>query len=509
MATQINRFGYIINKEKMSEDEIVKMRENLTVKPYKPGNFGRFAKDNSFAVFLENKKCFSIPKYYGLQHVGQPEVNKLETYEFPTFDMQYLGQLRPRQEIIAANIIKGFETHRGGLLVAACGIGKTNLAIYIACHYKLKTLFIVHKEFLKRQASDRIKETTNVKQIGTIQRQTMDTDHPFVIAMVHSLAKIDYDHHMFKDFGLIIIDEVHHMAAKNFSNVFRKMTGKYMLGISAEKSRMDGLYKIINWYMGPILHEEPQKPNDMVVVKKIHFRSSNEKRTKVIVNKYTQEPDRSTMITNLVMIKKRNILILNMLKQLFDEGKNVLFLTGRIKHVNLFYRLLTEDPDIVGSVGKYIGSMSDAELEISSTKQIILGTFAMAEEGLDIANLNVVILSTPKSATKQSIGRILRKEVYETHPIVIDIEDEDNSIFVAQSKKRNAYYSKQQYQVQHFFVADYDREKYNLYDDIDFINKCITTLPDKQEVAKFHEEQNQYNDNIDIDNLDFLSEEEN
>ena len=74
--------------------------------------------------------------------------------------------------------------------------------------------------------------------------------------MVQSLARIDYDDEIFKDFGLIIIDEVHHMGARNFSKIYQKMTAKYMLGISAEKNRDDGLYKIINWYMGPIFMQK-------------------------------------------------------------------------------------------------------------------------------------------------------------------------------------------------------------------------------------------------------------
>ena len=361
MATKITRFGYIIDKQSLKEEEIEQIKRELTVKPFKFGNFGKFAKDNSFSVYVENGNYLGVPKYYGLDKLGKPTCDKLEDYKFPKFDMEYVGKLRPRQDVIATNILNGFEKKRGGLLVAACGIGKTNLAIYVACHLKLKTLFIVHKEFLKRQATDRILGTTNIKCVGTIQRKIIDTDHPIVVAMVHSLAKIDYDDKIFRDFGLIIIDEVHHMGARNFSKVFQKMSGKYMLGISAEKTRPDGLYKIINWYMGPILHEEEQKPNDMVVVKKFHFKSSNEKRTKVIINKYTKEPDRSTMITNLVMIKKRNQFILKMMEQLFDEGKNVLFLTGRIKHVNLFFKLLNNNPYIKGCVGKYIGSMPESE----------------------------------------------------------------------------------------------------------------------------------------------------
>lgn len=502
---KITRFGYIIKKKYLLESELDKIKRDLTVKPFKYGNFGKFSKDNSFSIYQENGNYIGIPKYYGIEMFGHPDENKLESYKFPKYDMQYIGKLRPRQEIIVKNILQGMETHRGGLLVAACGIGKTNLAIYVACHFKLKTLFIVHKEFLKRQATDRILGTTNIKTIGSIQgKKNVDTDHAFVIGMVQSLSSIDYDDAIFKDFGLIIIDEVHHMAARNFSKVYQKMSGKYMLGISAENKRTDNMFNIINWYMGPILHEEAQKPNDMVVVKKYHYKSSNMKRTKVIINKYTHEADRPTMVTNLVHIKRRNRFILNLLEKLFDDGKNVLFLTGRIKHVNLFYKLLNKNKDIKGNVGKYIGSMSGADLAISGTKQFILGTYAMAQEGLDIENLNVVILSTPITATKQSIGRILRKEFYENHPIVIDIEDNDNEIFSKQSTIRNSYYMKQHYHIQHFNVSDYKLKGSNMYNDIEFIKTSIEKLPTgKQDYVQ----QPKY-EKINMDDIEFMSSEE-
>ena len=129
----------------------------------------------------------------------------------------------------------------------------------------------------------------------------------------------------------------------------------------------------------------------------------------------------------------------------------------------------------------------------------------MAEEGLDIANLNVVILSTPKGATKQSIGRILRKDVYETHPIVIDIEDEDNSIFVAQSKKRNAYYAKQHYQIQNFRVSDYELKNYHLYNDKKFIEECIIKTPDNKK--KYVPPTITPYATFDLNNIDFVDDE--
>ena len=504
---KITRFGYVINKKSLDEKCIAEVKEDLTARPFKMGNFGggKFAKENKFPLYVENGDYIGVPKYYGLEKFGEPDINKLETYKYPLNEMQYLGKLRPNQEIIVNKVIAGFEKQRGGLLIAGCGSGKTNMAIYIACKYKLRTLFIVHKTFLKNQVIDRIKSTTNIKEVGIIQQKKIQTEFPFVVGMVQSLAKIEYDDTLFRDFGMIIIDEVHHMGARNFSKVYQKMSARYMLGISAERKRNDGMYNIINWYMGPILHAEEQKPNDMVVVKKFHYKTSNGERSKVIINKYTEEPDRSTMVTNLVHIKRRNRFILNVIEELFDQGKNVLCLSGRLKQVNLFYNLLSKNEYIKRNVGKYIGGMSEEELDKSATKQIILGTYGMAEEGLDIENLNVVILCTPKSAIKQSVGRILRKDVYEEHPIVIDIIDEDNAVFKRQSSPRDKYYNTQHYNIQNFKVADYKLKDHLDWDDGNAIKSALSKIPDAKDF-KSNYVAKAFSGPINVDELDFLDD---
>jgi superfamily II DNA or RNA helicase len=503
---KITRFGYILNKKSFDDDTLSQIKKDLTAKPFKIGIYGKFAKDNTFPLYIENGDYIGIPKYYGLEKFGEPVINRLEIYKYPTFDMKYTGKLRPNQEMIVKKIFDGFDEQRGGLLIAGCGSGKTNMAIYIACKYKLKTLFIVHKTFLKNQVINRIKSVTNIKNIGVVQQKKVEINYPFVVGMVHSLAKKDYADENFRDFGMIIIDEVHHMGAKNFSRVYQKMSAKYMLGISAERKRNDGLYKIINWYMGPILHAEEQKPNDMVVVKKFHYKTSNKERVKIVLNKFTNEPDRSTMVTNLVHIKKRNRFILKLVEELFDQGKNVLILSGRLKQVNLFYRLLNQNQYINGNIGKYIGGMSEQNLAESATKQIILGTYSMAEEGLDIENLNVVVLCTPKSAIKQSVGRILRKEIYEEHPIVIDIIDNDNAIFKKQSNVRDLYYKKQQYNVQTFNASDYKQTNYMDWDDANAIKDALLKAPPTK---KNHSKKNTtqtYFGPIDCDQIEFLDD---
>ena len=502
-ANKITRFGYIVNKRDISEKLLVEIKKELTMKPYKPGNYGMFAKNDHFPIYFEDENYISIPKYYGIEKLGLPSVNKVETFKYPTFDMEYLGELRPHQQTIVNKVFDAFANNRGGLVIAGCGSGKTNIAIYIACKYKLKTLFIVHKGFLKDQVTDRVLSTTNISRIGTIQRATVDIDSPFVVGMIQSLAKIDYDDNIFKDFGLIIIDEVHHMAARNFSRVYQKISSKYMLGISAEHQRMDGLYKIINWYMGPIIHYEEQKPNDMVIVKKYNYHTSNRKRIKMVENKFTGEPDRSTMITNLVYIKQRNRFIIEIIDTLYEIGKNILCLTGRIEQVNLLYYLLDNKKTMYGNVGKYIGGMNEDELQQSATKQIIIGTYGMAEEGLDISNLNVVILCTPKSAIKQSVGRILRKEIYEEHPMVIDIVDIDNQVFTAQGRKRADYYKKKRYNIQNFSVYDYDSDESRWTKDQ--IVESIMKVPEKKS-RSINDICDLDGSDIDCDKIDFLDD---
>ncbi|BCS83163.1 DNA or RNA helicase of superfamily II [Cotonvirus japonicus] len=505
---KITRFGYIVNKNDIDDKLISSIKSDLTVKPFKVNSFNKYSKNDTFSLYIENGDYIGIPKYYGLSKLGPPDINKVDKYKFPKQNMIYTGTLRPRQQIVVDKIIDGFNKVGGGVLVMGCGSGKTNIAIYLACHFNIPTLFIVHKTFLKNQVIDRIKSNTNIKKIGIIQQKKIQTNYPFVVGMVQSLSKINYDDEIFKNFGMVIIDEVHHMGAKNFSKVYQKISSKYMLGISAEHNRTDGMYKIINWYMGPILHMEEQKPNDMVIVKTFFYKTSNKNRIEMkFINNNTKEPNRSKMITNLIHIARRNQFILSLIKELFDQGKNILCLSGRLKQINMFHKLLEQDKYTKGNVGKYIGKMTEEDLKISSTKQIIIGSYEMASEGLDIENLNVVILCTPKTAIKQSVGRILRKENYEEHPLVIDITDMDNPVFFKQSTNRKKYYTKQKYNIQNFYISDFEDKtlKYKLWNDDEYLKESLLKKPDPKIVNK-NDNTTKNNIPIDIDTIDFIDD---
>jgi superfamily II DNA or RNA helicase len=98
----------------------------------------------------------------------------------------------------------------------------------------------------------------------------------------------------------------------------------------------------------------------------------------------------------------------------------------------------------IATVGYYVGGMKEAALKESETKQVIIATYSMASEGLDIKTLTTLIMSTPKTDIQQSVGRILREK--HGQPIVVDIIDSHDP-FKNQWKKRRTFYMKEKYKI--------------------------------------------------------------
>jgi superfamily II DNA or RNA helicase len=112
---------------------------------------------------------------------------------------------------------------------------------------------------------------------------------------------------------------------------------------------------------------------------------------------------------------------------------------------NLLTYLYTEiEKRNISSVGYYMGGMKDAALKNSETKTIIIATYAMASEALDIKTLTTLVLATPKTDIEQAVGRILR--VKHERPLVIDIVD-THQVYQRQWAKRRKFYVKNNYKI--------------------------------------------------------------
>ena len=124
---------------------------------------------------------------------------------------------------------------------------------------------------------------------------------------------------------------------------------------------------------------------------------------------------------------------------LFIEDRKILVLTDRREHCSVLM-CMCQSKYSDDSVGLYIGGMKTKDLKESEGKSIIIGTYTLAHEGLDIPSLDSIILATPKSNIVQAVGRILRETPGKQHnPLIIDVLDKWGPFF-HQYKKREKYY---------------------------------------------------------------------
>jgi superfamily II DNA or RNA helicase len=451
MSNYINKKGYVIYKKNLTEDEIKDIKEELTVKPFVPKDYAVKNQDTSFSVYLENKKKIYIPKYYGIQKFGKNYINKLpESYNI---DLDFSGSLREYQLEPIKIILESLEKGNSGIVEAKCGFGKTTVSCYLISKLKKKTLVIVHKEFLLNQWKERIQQFLPEANIGIIQQNKIEIEgKDIVIAMLQSISMKDYAENTFDTFGLVIIDECHRVPCNVFSQALKKINSEYILGLSATPKRLDKLDQVLKWYIGDVIYKYI-KTNDVhinVNVDKYSLFSTESSYNQVLLN-YNQKANMPVMINNICNYNKRSNIIINIIKDLILENRNILLLSDRRNHLDYLYNIIKNNN--ICTVGYYVGGMKQSALKESENKQIILGTFSMAAEGMDIPSLNTLILASPKSNIEQSVGRILRKKHDNIDPKIIDIVD-TFSIFLRQSMKRTQFYSKNKYTINNFNIDD-------------------------------------------------------
>ena len=441
MTTKLSKDGYKIIKKNYSSKEVKEIKEELTAKPF-TYNKSQMNDTNRFIVYLESPKKLYLPRFYGLKKFGEPTENQME--EGDDINITFKGDLREEQKPIEEIYLKNAHEKGGGIISIRCGGGKTVLALHIASVLKKKTVVVVHKDFLMTQWRDRILEFLPDARIGKIQQNTVDIeDKDIVLAMVQSLSMKEYEDGTFDSFGLAIFDECHHLGAEVFSKSMRKVASKYMLGLSATPKRKDGLSKVFEWFMGDIVYLQTEKNKDYAEVQLIECNFNDPKYNKEEVN-FRREPCMPKMINNICEYYPRTKMIVDVAKKYQEEKRSILILSDRRDHLNLLAVMLND----FCTTGFYVGGMKPDELRESQEKDILLATFSMASEGMDVPKLNTVILASPKSDVEQSVGRVFRQKACdrEFHPLIIDIQD-IFSMFQKQCEKRITFYHKSNFTI--------------------------------------------------------------
>ena len=462
VSTYLGAKGYTIYKECLDIKEQRVIRDELNVRPYIPKSP---IQQPTYPVFRESVNKFYLPRYYGIKNYGDPE----EMLIPPGDDIQvaFEGDLRDYQLHIvdvykqAAGVAgtsvagtckgeAGAAMGGGGLLEIPCGRGKTVIALKIISEMKKKTLVIVHKGFLLNQWIERITQFLPSAKVGRIQGQVLDIEgKDIVIGMLQSLSMKEYADTLFHSFGLIIVDECHHISSEVFCRSLQKIITRYTLGLSATMNRKDGLTKVFKMFLGEIVYSEERESTDQVLVKAIQYEVDAPEFNAMCYD-YRGSPAYSTMISKLCEYRPRSDFILQVLEKELAIGKETQ-LAMQVMILAHNKNVLTYLHDAIKqrgqyTVGYYVGGMKEPALKQTETCQVIIATYSMAAEALDIKTLTTLILATPKTDIVQAVGRILR--VKHERPLVIDIID-SHDVFLSQWQKRRKYYTSNNYKIMH------------------------------------------------------------
>jgi superfamily II DNA or RNA helicase len=469
--TYLGQKGYTLFKNELSIEEEKQIRNDLTIKPFTHGT----NEQKMFPAYRESNNKFYIPHYYGIEKYGIPK--KYNISEGDDINLEFNGKLRENQEIVVNTYIEHVNNvkYGGGLLELPCAAGKTVLALNIISQLNKKTFIIVHKEFLMNQWIERIQQFLPKARVGKIQGQIIDIDNKdIVIGMLQSLSMKEYPSSIFESFGLTIIDEVHHISSEVFSNSLFKLVTKYMLGLSATMNRKDGTTKVFKMFLGEIIFKGKRDEERDVVVHAIKYEVDDDEFNEVKLD-YKGQPAYSSMISKLCEYNRRSEFILKVIVDMLSinanqqimilaHNKNIL----KYLHDAIVYRN-------IATTGYYIGGMKESALKETESKKIVIATYSMAAEALDIKTLTTLIMATPKTDIEQSVGRILREK--HSNPIVVDIID-SHSLFQNQWRKRKIFYKKENYKIIYT-----DNQKYTC----DTSKWSIINMPNKSNITEIKE----------------------
>ncbi len=491
--------GYIITKESLDKKQEKTLIKDLTVSPKVLACYQSFSKPKKYKIYKSSTKCYYLPRYYGIDNFGLPLKISIPQGSNMTPGVKchfnHLAHqnkaVQKMDELFKPNIQLGV----GGILSLPCGLGKTFLAIRTACIIGKRTLVIVNKECLMDQWVEAIHKFTNAS-VGIVQRDKIEVDNDFVVAMIHSLCQKDYAPETFDSIGLTIYDEVHHLSSMTFCKAMMKVRSRYTLGLSATPERKDGLSHVFYKFLGPLFHKEKRQGNNQVTIKQVLITSTSTHYQEL----YMKNGIKNTagMATQLTQFPERNKALLETLRTLISQSRKILVLSSRREHLHDI-KILLDEANLVKPNGKYTSygfyygkqgtnkKIHKKMLDETAKCDIILGTDAIAKEGLDIAALNTLLLSTPSGTdVEQAVGRILRKYHEKTYPMVIDFVDKTGN-FQKHSKERIKWYKSENYDIQELKIQLYDDPKLNKYktslnkylNSRKFIEGLNTNIPDK------------------------------
>ena len=330
-----------------------------------------------------------------------------------------------------------------GVIVAPAGSGKTIIGLELIAKKGQPALILVHRNQLLQQWLERIEAFLGIprREIGQYSGTKKKMGKQITIASMQTLARMDSLDELRDQFGIIIVDECHHIPAKTFREAIVHFNPYYLYGLTATPKRKHNDEKLIFIYVGDIISEiegqtQPQSKTQGLEV---------EIRETALTVPFDYRIDEFQTLSRILTYdtSRNNLIVEDVLLQI-KNNKRVLILTERKEHVDVLELYLKGHCEVITMTGN--DSVPQRKIKMEQVNlghyQVLIATGQLFGEGLDVSNLDVLCLAYPFSFEGkliQYIGRIQRSSGTK---LVIDYRDKQIDYFEKMFKKRNKYYKK-------------------------------------------------------------------
>lgn len=334
-----------------------------------------------------------------------------------------------REEQLEA--INALLPYTNGILHATTAFGKTVTAAAIIARKKVNTLILVHSKALLKQWHDRLTEFLNIdypkheeknkrgrrkvfSPIGCFD-SSGNTLHGIIdIALIQSCLDEDGVKPFVQDYGMVIVDECHHVSSITFEQVLMSIKAHTIYGLTATPIRKDGHQPIIFMQCGPIRFSTDVKSQ----IAKQSF-------DRFLIPRFTSYnsilEDRLSIATLYKYLSEdeiRNNLIVEDICKAVNTGRTPIILTNRTAHVSvLAEKLKATIKNVIsltgaGTTREKREAMQRLQTIPDSEQLVIVATGKYVGEGFDYPRLDTLFLALPiswKGLLTQYAGRLHRE----------------------------------------------------------------------------------------------------
>lgn len=409
------------------------IKKHLGQSVYGTERYFHLVEECSEEIKLPRGFLVKLTEFLDEQHIAY-EI-QTDVVEYHKVNFKSLITLRKDQTQLVEQTLQQLN----GIIIAPPGSGKTVVGLELATRLQLPTLILVHRNLLLTQWVERIEQFLDIpkRQTGTISG-TRKKIGDITVATIQSLARYDKLENIKDKFGLIIVDECHHLPAKTYRDLITKLSSRYCYGLTATHERKYGHEVLTELCIGPVLAELQQSDHENTQTLTIDVVASK------ITLPFRYKTDHyETLAKTICYDSARNNLVVKQILKQIKKKKRVLVLTERKDHIEVLSLYLRSYAELLTLSGD--DSAASRKLKLKQVEagnfEVLLATGQLFGEGIDITGFDVLVLAFPvafEGKLKQYIGRLRGEGVKQ----IIDIHDKDVEFLDRQFKKRQKVYDK-------------------------------------------------------------------